>query len=56
MKETILIVTDKNDNPQDPKGKPYGWYFLNEEELCKRYCEKNGLKYKTKQVETWRRS
>lgn len=53
MKKTILVVTDKNGNEQNSKGCPYGWYFSNEEALCKRYCEKNGLTYRTKTVTYW---
>lgn len=47
--EIIFVVTDKNGNPQDKNGNPYGWFLPNEEEMCRNYCEKNGLAYQKKE-------
>lgn len=45
----IYVVTDKQGNPQDEHGNPYGWFLPNEEELAKAYCEKHGLAYHEKE-------
>ena len=45
-KRIILIVTDKNGNTKDKRGNPYGYYLVDERELCEQYCRANGLIYK----------
>ena len=51
---TILVVTDNQGNEQDPNGKPYGWYFKHEKDLCERYCKNHNLSYRPKKVEFFR--
>lgn len=47
--EIIFVITDKQGNPQDEKGNPYGWFLPGEEELARAYAEKNGLGYQKKE-------
>jgi len=47
--EIIYVITDKQGNPQDEKGNPYGWFLPGEEEMAKAYAEKNGLAYQPKE-------
>ena len=47
--EIIYVITDKDGNPQDAKGNPYGWFLPGEEEMAKAYAEKHDLAYQPKE-------